>query len=184
MKTAFFTLAFAAALITFGAGTTHASTDCEDGLSNGTKFDLELPFIQFDQTAGQGWRALSEKLCFAQAAELLRRYRNANPDSHIVLAWHQSQMEAAAGNVSSAVSLAKATLRPTELELKSGFHWNPYALGFVAFMERDKRVLERNVAKLREVVATEPKNALNLASLRRLLACFDLPYQAASACPE
>jgi hypothetical protein len=182
MTTRKLTSAVVATIFTANLGTAIAGTPCEEQLATASQTNLDLPFTEFDQTPARGWRALSEQGCFTEAVELIRRYRNANPKSHPVLVWHQAQMEASAGSTANAISLAKATLRPDEVESNSDFRWNFYALGVIAFLEGSREELERNANKLAENTAKEPLNSPNLASLRRLLSCFGQPYSVASTC--
>jgi hypothetical protein len=93
-------------------------------------------------------------------------------------------MEASAGNVAEAISLARSTLRSEEAESRSEFKWNEYALGVIAFLEGRKEELQRHADKLAESATKQAMNAPNYASLRRLLSCFGQPYAVASTCSQ
>jgi hypothetical protein len=151
-------------------------------LAQQVQTDLGLPFQEFDQSATTGWRTLSEQACFAEAAVLIRRYREVNPSAHPVLTWHHAQMEAMAGQTDAAMTTARATLRNQRDDEKSVFRWNPYVLGTTAFLSRDLQGLETQRAMLARAAEASDMNLPNAKALARLKACFDRPYREATAC--
>jgi len=158
---------------------------------------LALPLDRFDQDMAGGWRALSARGCDAQAADLIRDWRAANPvdpQRAGMLAWHEGQLRANAGQTAEAIALfERARKTPQE---DAGFGWNLYVDGSVAFLRRDRAALDAARAKLAVLprpAGYAPRRAdgtpatvrwpMNLGVLDGFRRCWDRPYKVAYACP-
>lgn len=73
------------------------------------------------------------------------------------------------------------TLCPEDAEAQSGFKWNPYALGTIAFLQGDREALERPEKALSQA-AQDRDSTLRTKALARRGQCFDQPCRAAYAC--
>jgi hypothetical protein len=117
-------------------------------------YDLEamlaLDRKAFDQTLPDGgWRGLYERGCYAEAAELIRAWRHEKRDHASILYTHEGQMRAYAGQTEQAIALLRLTYKPMDED--SGFGWNFYMDGTIAFLERDREGLAAAVARLRAI---------------------------------
>jgi hypothetical protein len=161
---------------------------------------LALTPDKFDQDMKGGWRLVADKPgCDLAAADLLAAYRQANwgklkPVELHINYWHEGQVRAGAGQTERAVPLLLAAVNP---ENKIGFA--DYALGSVAFLQRDRAGLlaararlaklpkpenwERTQADFRKRFGSAPAWPANLNVLDGLIACFDRPYREAYAPP-
>lgn len=157
---------------------------------------LALSPQAFDQDMNGGWRTLASKqACWTEAADLLAAYRDARwdrlrPNELHINYWHEGQMRAMIGQNERAVGLLMAGGGPTST---GGFA--DYALGTIAFLNRDREALKSARARL----AARPEPAdfkaqranfkskfnvdlrwpLNLDVLDGLIKCFDKPYSVA-----
>ncbi|HSI47604.1 MAG TPA: hypothetical protein VLA61_05015 [Ideonella sp.] len=159
----------------------HAAETCEAQLQARLATDLALPFQAFDQTDGQGFRALSEAGCHKEAGDLIERYIAANGLVHPVLPWHLAQSRAQDGQYAEAIAAARQTLKPSEDFAANPMRWNDYALASIAFWQRDKAALIAHRDKVAEGAADFMPNQLNLRLLDNLIANFDLSYKDALA---
>lgn len=166
------------------SGSVLAGGQCPQALAAHQVSDIGLSFEDFDQTKGKGWRQLESEGCYAEAAALIESYLAANPNTHPVLRWHSAQMYAFAGSVSKAITVARTTLRREEVDSSSPFRWNPYVLGTIAFLERNRDQLEHQLAVLAAAAEAFPHNRPNHAALLRLLRCFEQSYLKAYSCTE
>src|SRR5439155_917614 len=67
----------------------------------------------FDQDEKGGWRALQMRGCLAEAADLIRDYRNASPRPHrSILFWHEGQLRAVLGQTDRAIALLDNARHP------------------------------------------------------------------------
>ena len=157
--------------------------DCPALLAQHLEADMTLAFDAFDQDDHQGWRALGDAGCEAEAATLIGAYaaRQAHPNP--VLAWHRAQMLAKAGQTNAAIEAARGTLRPPHGDDGSGFDWNDYANATIAFLQGDKPALRRHRDLLAAAAQASEFNQPNLRSADRLLRCFGQPYKLAYDCP-
>ena len=179
---AIFTLSWLATLPVAAHAADNADAgDCGALLSRHLATDLSLSFNEFDQDDHSGWRPLSDAGCEAEAATLIARY--AEQHAHPVLAWHRAQMLAKAGDTAAAIDAARLTLRPPPSDAASGFDWNDYANGTIAFFQGDKVSLLSARGRLAEAAANAEVNLPNLKSIDRLLRCFGQPYKIAYSCP-
>ena len=158
---------------------------------------LALSPQAFDQDMEGGWRPLgAREECRETAADLLAAYRKAHwgdltqSELHTNY-WHEGQVRASLGQTQPAVRLLMAGVNPAFQT--DGFH--DYALGTVAFLNRDRAGLE--AARTRLAATPAPayfeesarafgekygvtlKWPMNLDVLDGLIACFDKPYDEA-----
>lgn len=160
---------------------------------------LALPFERFDQDLTGGWRALESKGCPVAAAEVLRRYRDEHRPltdaQRSLLSWHEGQVLAFMGSYQRAIPLLLAGI-PVDDTI--GFAH--YALGTVAFLQRDKPALLAARARLTAMpkpsdwtdevtvmVNDKPVSFStpwppNVNVLDGLITCFDRPYKQAYSC--
>jgi len=151
----------------------------------------------FDQDPQGGWRVIAAKQgCTEAAADLISDYRkerwhDLKPAQVNNLYWHEGQLRAYLGQTQRAVGLMMAGVDPSAED----FSFQEYALGTIAFLNRDKVGLES--ARTRLAALPEPPEFTaqtaelkqkygvtihwpkNLDVLDRLLACFDRGYQEA-----
>lgn len=157
---------------------------------------LGLAPTKFDQDLQGGWRVLAGKPgCETAAADLLSAYREAHwgkltPGELHTNYWHEGQMRAVAGQTARAVPLLLAGVPP---EGRNGFA--DYAVGTVAFLQRDRRGLESARTRLaglpppadwaKTQAAFRARFGMtmawppNLNVLEGLIACYDKPYREA-----
>lgn len=145
------------------------------------KTDLTLGYEAFDQTEGQGFRALAESGCDREGADLIEAYAKANPSKQSSLVWHVAQLRASAGQTAEAIAAAKASVDPKEDLAKSPFHWNDYVLATIAFLERDKAALQRHRDRVAEARGADMGNEMNLKLLDALVRYFDASYDYATS---
>ena len=117
---------------------------------------LALDRDAFDQDLPDGgWRGLSRKGCYNEAAELIRTWRHEKRDHNSILYWHEGQMRAYAGETEEAVALFRRTY--TAPEDDGDFGWNYYVSGTIAFLTGDREAL----TKAMEGLATIPEPSNN-----------------------
>ncbi len=174
-----------------------AADDC----SHDRQAMLALDEAAFDQDVGNGgggWRAIGNRPgCEAAAADLLAAYRQRHPDAGSLLAWHEGQMRAMAGQTARAVPLLDSARKPAEQDPAG---WNPYVDATLAFLKHDQAALRTARARLAAVPypqgdgmppledgyltfpaapgqpAMRMRWPINLDVVDGLLACFDKPY--------
>lgn len=155
---------------------------------------LALDQNAFDQDLSGGWRALQERGCIAEAADLIRDYRSAKPRPNAsLLSWHEGQLRAMLRQDQAAIDLFDASRNTADTDF---IGWNHYVDGSIAFLRRDRAALQ----KARDTLAALPRPAnlamrivngisvpvawpLNLNVLDGFLKCFDLPYKEAYGTP-
>jgi hypothetical protein len=165
---------------------------------------LALDEEAFDQdlaNGGGGWRALAGKPgCELAAADLLAAYRAKHAAASPVLAWHEGQMRATAGQYDRAIPLLELDRKPVGQDVAG---WNYYVDATVAFLRRNMAAL----LKAHEQLAAVPyakasglpplKNGYfelpsapgqpvtrmrwppNIEVVEGLIACFNEPYSQA-----
>lgn len=110
---------------------------------------LALDETQFDQDMAGGWRALSSRPgCDLAAADLLHDYRQAHRSSAGLLAWHEAQLRAFAGQSKEAIVLMEGARKPAQAD-RAG--WNLYVDATIAFLRKDRPALERARRALAQV---------------------------------
>jgi len=163
---------------------------------------LALDETQFDQDMAGGWRALSSRPgCTLAAADLLRDYRLAHRSSAGLLAWHEAQLRAFAGQSKEAIALMEDARKPAQAD-RAG--WNLYVDATIAFLRKDRPALENARRALAQVpapvgegippvrdgymeadFANGQKRRIrwppNIDVVEGLLHCFDKPYEDAYA---
>ena len=157
---------------------------------------LALDINAFDQDMTGGWRPLNTAGCDVAAADLIRDYAAAHPELDAgrrgLLAWHEGQLRANAGDAAAAIALMKRSRRPAAADAMG---WNHYLDGTVAFLSRDRRALDAARAKLAALprpasyapVGPDGKPRAvrwppNLDVLDRLRDCWGQGYKAAYGC--
>jgi len=144
----------------------------------------------FDQNDKGGWRALQMRGCMAEAADLIRDYREAKSRPHpSILFWHEGQLRAMLGQTDAAIALFGQARQPAA---DDDFGWNLYVDGTIAFLRHDRPALQRardTLAALpppRSLIATRPDGSKvkidwppNLDVLDGFLKCFGRPYRQA-----
>ncbi|MFZ5748050.1 MAG: hypothetical protein ACOY45_10415 [Pseudomonadota bacterium] len=148
---------------------------------------LALDEDQFDQDLDGGWRALENRGCLAEAADLLRAYRDAVPRrSAALLIWHEGQLRATMGQTDQAIALFEQARKPVA---EDSIGWNHYVDGSIAFLRHDRPALQAARDRLAQVPppaerptftlngqTVTPPWPLNLNVLDGFLACFDRSY--------
>lgn len=154
---------------------------------------LALPVLAFDQDLTGGWRPLADRGCEAQAADLIRDYRDANKSTQFTLYWHEGQLRADIGQTAAAIALFDRARRPAA---EDAIGWNHYADGTIAFLRRNRAGVEAARARLLAVpkpAGFDPRRPdgkvrptawpLNLRVFDGFLRCWGQPYKAAYRCP-
>ena len=161
----------------------HASdADCAAALKKIGDTALRAPVGQFDQDPTVGWRALSDRGCFAEAAQLIEYYALDYDSKYRALKWHLAQMHALAGNVDKALEAAQLSLSPIQEQMHPDFDWNDYVLATMAFLRGDRPAFDKYRAALKATSPRNPMNAANEAVVDNLDRCFGKPYADAYAC--
>src|SRR5262249_54825599 len=131
MATAFFALSITAATLARAA-------DC----SYDREAMISLGQGSFDQDMKGGWRALFDRGCIAEAADLIRDYRRqhqplAGSSQSTILYWHEGQARALLGDTSAAIALFDHTR-----EMGTGVAaWNLYVDATIFFLRKDRQAL-------------------------------------------
>ena len=118
-----------------GSSVTHAATTCSYDKAAMLGLDEE----EFDQDLSGGWRAVANTSgCELAAADLLAAYRTQHPKVSAVLAWHEGQLRAMAGQYERAIPLLNQDRKPPGQDLAG---WNYYVDATLAFLRQDKPAL-------------------------------------------
>jgi hypothetical protein len=157
--------------------------------------ELRLDEQHFDQDVGGGWRALDDRGCKRQAADLIRAYRLAKHRSNErMLLWHEGQIRAGLGETGRAIQLFRQARQPSAADSDG---WNLYVDGTIAFLQHKRAALLRACQAL--AALPQPRNPEtlkingrvvdipwppNLNVLDGFLKCFGRPYAEAYACAE
>lgn len=163
-----------------------AAEPCEAKYKALAPVAIKMPYREFDQSP-EGWRKLGN--CWAESSLLLKRYVAKLEDETRKLRWHLAQTQAMNGDNSAAIDAALLSLQPPELQQRSNFSWNTYALATVAFLRDDRAAFDAHYEAHRQVAAAHPGNKTNLEVLTRMANCFGKPYKLAyvgmcNAAPE
>jgi len=187
--------AFALFFLLLGSTSSDAADRCEhdrDAL-------LALDENAFDQDPSGGWRAIADRPgCELVAADLLAAYRAKYPNAGSILAWHEGQLRAGAGQYAGAIPLLESARQPIEEDFAG---WNHYVDATLAFLRRDKEGLlaarerlaaveyPQNLPPLKDGYMEIPAGPgqpavkmrwpLNLDVVDGLVRCFDEPYSKA-----
>ncbi len=153
---------------------------------------LKLPQQAFDQDMTGGWRALSMRGCEAEAADLIRDWREANTPQRnaTILYWHEGQLRADLGQNAAAIALFERSRKSVEED--HGMGWNLYVDGSIAFLKRDRVAFDRAhaaLAALPKPAGFDPRGpdgkpisirwAMNLNVLDGFARCWNKSYKEA-----
>lgn len=123
------------------------------------------------------WRKLSSEKHYAEAAAMLEDYVEHSPNAERKhpLNWHTGQLYAHAGDNRKAVKYMRKTYNIFYRWFggEDGQAWYYYAKGTVAFLEGNKRQLERIISLWKSTGVEENEN---FAKLHKLLSNFDKTY--------
>lgn len=146
----------------------------------------------FDQNMNGGWRALSMRGCEAEAADLIRDWREANaPEANAsILYWHEGQLRANLGQSAAAIMLFERS-RKSVVEDR-GMGWNLYVDGSIAFLRHDRSAFDASraaLAALPKPAGFDPRGPdgkpvaipwpMNLNVLDGFARCWNKPYKQA-----
>ena len=159
-----------------------SDADCAATLKKIGNTALRAPVDQFQQDPTVGWRALSDRGCFAEAAQLIERYALDYDLKYRGLKWHLAQMHALAGNVEKALEAAQLSLSPIQEQMHPDFDWNDYVLATMAFLRGDRPTFDKHRAALKAAAPRNPMNAANESVVDSLERCFGKSYGDAYAC--
>jgi hypothetical protein len=149
---------------------------------------LDLPFQQFDQEQGNGWRPLYASKCYREAAALLEEYVRRHPDTareQYMLSFHTGQLFALAGEYARAIQWMKKGYSNKDSDL---INWTAFVDANVAFLNHDYQALlkQRNLIDKESAMAEVPGvpkwaigKKMNLDVVNGFLACFSKPYNVA-----
>ena len=179
----------ALALLLAQTGFSAAEKDCDYNLEAMLALDQQA----FDQDFQGGWRTLSNRGCYIEAAELIREWRYIKRTHSTVLYTHEAQMRAFAGQTGQAIDLFRLTYKSQDFDAEFG--WNYYMDGTIAFLERDRAGLTQAIERL-EVVPM-PADLIdedngqrkmawppNLSVLQAFERCWDKNYAEAYGSPQ
>lgn len=175
--------AIASLLLTFALGSANglpasapdSSADCAALYETHLSTDLDLSVDAFDQTEGQGFRALARSGCYREAGDLIEAWMKQREVVPSHVHWHLAQMRAHHDDRPAAIAAARRALRPDEAS-SAAFKWNDYALATIAFLERDRAAFDRHRNALAAAVSLHAGNALNLKLIDLLGRHFELDY--------
>lgn len=140
---------------------------------------LLLSFAEFDQLAGEGWRKITDRGHFTEAAELIESYLLSPPYPLLpwqerVLYFHAGQNYAFDQHYHRAIPRFESSFNAEE-DASSELAWNAYVGATLAFLKQDKPLLLSQRALLAAAFPSSG-NQLNLKVVDRLIACFGQPY--------
>jgi hypothetical protein len=164
-------------LLTLALGS--AGADCTALYQTHLRTDPALPLEAFDQTEGQGFRALAAAGCSREAGDLIEAWIANHSPAPSQVHWHLAQQRAEHDDRPAAIAAAKRSLKPDEAA-DTAFRWNDYVLATIAFLERDRAAFDRYRAVLAAATA-HAGNAMNLRLIDALGRHFDLDYRQAVA---
>lgn len=181
-----------------GCSVSYAADRCEYDAEAMLALD-ENAFDQDWSGSGGGWRAVANiPGCELAAADLLAAYRAKHQSSSSILAWHEGQMRASAGQYERAIPLMESARKPADQDFAG---WNYYVDASLAFLRHDKPGLLAARERLARVaypedwpplkggyveLATQPGQPPvkmrwppNIDVVDGLIACFEKPYSEA-----
>lgn len=156
---------------------------------------LSLDYQSFDQDPRGGWRALADRGCDKEAADLIRDWRERHEDRRSILFWHEGQSRAFDGDYPAAIGLFEQSRKPA---LEDRIGWNFYVDGSIAFLKGD--LLKLKAARQRLAAMPKPlewdgmrgidghllnaKWPVNLNVLDDFVRCWGKRYRDAYGCPR
>jgi hypothetical protein len=144
--------------------------DCEQLYLKHLAEDISLNYEAFDQTPGNGFRALA-KSCKNEAIELIKNYIILNRASEHSLRWHIAQLSGELGRYQEAVLYARSTYRDQEA---GQFKWNDYVDGYIAYWLKDPNTLSEKI-RILEAHPANQGNIINARLLRQFLVELEKP---------
>jgi hypothetical protein len=143
---------------------------------------LALPYQEFDQTLGEGWRKYADRGCYRQTAPIVDQYRTMNQRDLLdwqvrILTWHAGQIYAFCDEYGLARLRFQNSFDPKEPN-DTPILWNDYVHATLAFLDKDMETLQKH----REAIASGPVfNGIryNLAVVDGFIRCFNRPYSVA-----
>jgi hypothetical protein len=205
-----FSIVLAAAAV-LSASSSEAQPTAGESCSVDRSAMLRLDPNTFDQDDSLGWRKIGNRPeCQSEAADLLAAYvqdNRAELDRRWLVPsfkWHEAQLRATGGDMKRAVGLMRESLKPEKgPDGASGWTefavpWNEYVKATIAFLNRDKRGLQRARARLAkspmpaefakidtsQTGGVLPPWPQNLDVVDGLIACFEKPYKEAYGSAE
>jgi len=158
-----------------------AANDCEALYQQHLQTDMALDYEAFDQTAGQGFRALAEMSCEKQAADLIEVYIRNTRAQQPSLRWHIAQLRASHGDYENAIDYAnQALLKREDFDVKP-LRWNDYVLATIGFLEQNKEKLIHHRNRVAAASLEHQDNAQNLKLLDMLVKYFAYNYKYATS---
>ncbi|RLV57994.1 hypothetical protein D5018_19635 [Parashewanella curva] len=157
-----------------------AAVDCKAEFKKHLKTDLKLNHIEFDQTQNSGFRALGNKGCYKEAADLVELYIEKHNSKDLTMRWHVAQLRALSGDNKKAAENAKLSLTSNEQSKLSPLKWNDYVLASVGFFEGKKDILIHHRNMVAKAKDEHFGNELNLKMLDKLIKHFGKSYDYAS----
>lgn len=160
---------------------------------------MALDYWTFDQDPEKGVRSVvDQEGCGLAAADLIRDFHQALrergepvivdiPEGRFTISetgevtslyWHEGQVRAIEGQSDRAIELFRKTFKPEE---RNRGGWNEYALGTIAFIEKNLPELEHQRALMAE---RSDVAEINLGVLDGFIACFGQTYQKAYSSTE
>lgn len=139
-------------------------SDCEQQYLEHMKTDMDLTYLEFDQTMDQGFRVLV-KDCKSQAIDLIKNYIINNGAKQNSLSWHIAQLSGELGRFDEAIAYAKTTLKADD---SGDLKWNDYVWGYIAYWQGNSKTLQEKIAVL-DRATSHKGNAMNAKLLRRFL---------------
>ena len=149
---------------------------------------LALPFKQFDQEQGRGWRPLYSKKCYSEASLLLTEYMERNPSEakiQYMLSFHTGQMLALAGERSKPIKWLE---RGRSKQASARINWNAFVDANIAFLEHDRKklLIQRDLIGQEPAIVDGPGvpswavgKKMNLDVVEGFIACFEESYEVA-----
>ncbi|MCX7545147.1 hypothetical protein [Marinicella gelatinilytica] len=152
--------------------------NCQDLYQQHLKTDLALSYKEFDQTMGQGFRALLKDglNCHKEVAQLIEKYIEVNNATQSSLRWHAAQSWGHAGDYKKAVKWSKTVPKNSENFEENALRWNDFVLGNIAFFEKDKETLTQHRDKVAAAKDNHFGNQLNTKFLDSLIKNFNESY--------
>ncbi len=159
------------------------TTSCDSKRNDKTHTSvLSLPFAQFDQAQGAGWRALADRQQFDQGAALIQGYLPLHPElsskEKAVLHFHAAQLLAVAGHESEALVHLEQTAIPDN---SPGFpavpaRWNDFVAATRAFLLHGRTELMAARARMAAGPST-PTDVFFLRGVDLLVSHFGESYR-------
>jgi len=153
---------------------------------------LALPFAQFDQQEGSGWRPLYRIKCYSAVANLLVEYLKRHPEpseGRYMLPFHAGVMFASDGRYEQAIDWMKQSYSDAPSTM---IDWNAFVDATIAFLRHDLDEL----LKLRKRIDLQPAFAegpgvpkwaagkkMNLDVVDGYINCFNETYDVAYSLP-